>query len=125
MRPETEAWWQKAGDDLRSAQLLQSGEAWDSAVFYAHQAVEKALKALYIEQRRRMPPKTHNLVELARELSAPPEVVHACRQLNPEYIITRYPDAANGRPLLNYDAQIVADRISSAREVIRWGEEKL
>lgn len=125
MRPETSAWWQKAGDDLKSARLLEDGEAWDSAVFYAHQATEKALKALYIHHQRAMPPKTHNLVELAEALAAPEGIMRPCRQLNPEYIITRYPDAANGRPLLNYDAEIVAERIASAEEVIRWVEESL
>lgn len=94
-------------------------------MFYAHQAAEKVLKALHIEQRRAMPPKTHNLIELAEAVGAPEEIVGACRELNPEYIITRYPDAANGRPLLNYDAQIVANRIASAEGVVRWVEERL
>ncbi len=39
---------------------------------------------------------THNIVELSQNLKAPLEVVEASQELNPDYMTTRYPNAANG-----------------------------
>jgi len=49
MRPDTQQWWEQAQADLRtSSALLAIGEFF-AVSFHAHEAVEKALKALYIE----------------------------------------------------------------------------
>jgi len=41
---------------------------WFRAAFYAHQAAEKALKALYFIVLRRDPPKLHAVTDLYRKL---------------------------------------------------------
>ncbi|WP_054857496.1 HEPN domain-containing protein [Vulcanisaeta sp. JCM 16159] len=47
--------------------LLEMGYL-NYAVFHSYQAAEKALKALIIEKLRVLPPRTHNLLELANRL---------------------------------------------------------
>lgn len=46
MRIEIENWLRQAEADLRKARILAQNEAFDGAVFYSQQSVEKALKAL-------------------------------------------------------------------------------
>ena len=45
--------------------------------------------------------------------------------LNPDYTVSRYPDAANGVPFEIYDADIARAKISAAREIIRWARGKI
>ena len=47
------------------------------------------------------------MLEISRVLTVPEEVYDAIIELNPEYFITRCPDAANGVP-----AEMYTDRIS-------------
>lgn len=67
-----------------------------------------------------MPPKTHNLVELGRLLNVPEEVLSDLRLLNPEYVTSRCPDAANGVPADNYDERRAAMLLEAAERVHRW-----
>jgi HEPN domain-containing protein len=45
------------------------------------------LKGYYIIERREIPPKTHNLLELCLELNLPDEILGITRELTPEFII--------------------------------------
>ena len=50
MRTEAEPWWRQAQADIETGlQTFQSGRYY-AASWFAQQAVEKGLKALYIEQ---------------------------------------------------------------------------
>lgn len=69
---------------------------------------------------RRLPPKTHNLVELGRVLEVPETVMSDLRLLNPEYVTSGYPDAANGVPAENYDEQRAPMLLEAAQRVRRW-----
>ena len=42
------------------------------------------------------------------------------RDLNPEYLITRYPDMAAGVPSEMYDKEIAARHKKTAQEVLKW-----
>jgi HEPN domain-containing protein len=68
---ETEviAHWRKgARDELASARLLCDGGQYPGALFHCHLAVEKALKARFMEQHRREAPLTHDLAQIALQL---------------------------------------------------------
>lgn len=45
-RFESQRWLDQAGEDLKAALVLQEGERYAQACFYAQQSAEKALKAL-------------------------------------------------------------------------------
>jgi len=42
------------------------------------------------------------------------------RDLNPEYLSTRYPDMAVGVPAELYDDQIADRHLKTAEEVVKW-----
>jgi hypothetical protein len=52
MRDEVQAWLEEARWNMKDAEILLSAQRWNSAAFSAHQAVEKAVKALlcYVNQ---------------------------------------------------------------------------
>lgn len=63
------AHWRKgARDELLSARLLCEGRQYAGVLFHCHLAVEKALKALFMEELKREAPMTHDLPRIAAEL---------------------------------------------------------
>ncbi len=122
-RPESLEWLKAAEDDLEDARTLLRAGRYAGAAFHAHQAAEKALKALIIELRREVPPRIHNLIALARHLSIDDEdILEALRRLNPHYRISRYPDAANGVPMEVYSESIASELLELAERVVAWAK---
>jgi len=124
MRKESLTLWQQAQHDLDTAQKLLQIEVYYASVFFAEQAAEKALKALYLEKKRRRE-FTHDLTELTGELGAPQNVLEAAAELSPDYVISRYPDAANALPANLYTAQSAQMHLTYAIEVLEWVKKEL
>ena len=62
-------WLESAQHDLESAKTIFNSKRYDWCLFVGHLALEKILKAIFVERNdNKMPPKMHNLVRLA-ELS--------------------------------------------------------
>ncbi len=74
------------------------------------------MKALYIEVKRESPPKTHSLLRLSNELGIKDEeIIDGVLDLNPEYIVTRYPDAANEVPAKIYNERMAIEHLEKPR----------
>ncbi|MEM4587406.1 MAG: HEPN domain-containing protein [Candidatus Jordarchaeales archaeon] len=98
MRGEAERWLKQSKADMKTAEdCFKDGNHYASA-FFCQQAVEKAFKALYITRKKDFPPQTSNLLDLSLGLSLPEEVLRVAGNLTPEFIVSRYPDAAGGVP---------------------------
>ena len=120
MREEAHRWWILAEDDLTAGR--HSAAAGDNhiAAFCAQQAAEKALKALWIVRKRELAPKTHDLTQLAAGLGMPKDYQTRLLLLNPAFINSRYPDAANGVPSRMYNGEIVGNLLQHAQEIMDW-----
>jgi len=128
MRAEAEAWWKEALESLRAAEHLLKAGFYNYAAFHSHQAAEKALKTLIIERLRVSPPKTHNLLTLSEALKGVVdlgEVLDDLKDLNPHYLVSRYPDAANGVPSEVYSKRMAEACLSMARGVVEWAKRLL
>jgi HEPN domain-containing protein len=124
MRTEALNWWKQAQRDLRAARnSLRSGD-YEWASFQAHQASEKALKALFL-QRKRTLPLTYDLVRIGKELGAGENLMRLLRRLNPDYVVARYPNAASGVPYELYDEAQARERIKLAGKVLEWTKKRL
>jgi len=119
MRKESVRLWEQAEEDLDTADKLLGVRKYYASVFFSEQAAEKALKVMYLERKRRVA-FTHDLVELAEELGAPENVFHAAAELSPDYLTTRYPDAANAVPAKLYDEASAEMHLKLSREVLQW-----
>lgn len=120
MREEARRWIAQGDADLAYARASCETGFYFGAAFACHQAADKWLKGAIIELQRRLPPKTHNLVELGRALGVPEDVLSDLRLLNPEYATSRYPDAANGVPAENYDLRKAQHLLEATERVKRW-----
>ncbi|ODS42311.1 MAG: hypothetical protein MSIBF_02995 [Candidatus Altiarchaeales archaeon IMC4] len=124
MREEIKNWWKQAEKDLKAARNSLKSEDFEWASFQAQQAAEKALKAVFMNEKKR-PARTHNIVELGRELGADKEVMVALKELNPDYIVARYPDATNGVPYEMYYIEKAELKITYAEKVLEWTRKRL
>ncbi len=116
-------WLNTAEDDLQTAEILFEQKVYYASAFYCQQAAEKSLKAVYINRLRKASI-SHNLISTAMELKAPETIVSACKKLNPHYIQSRYPDAANAIPKEAYEAGQVEELLEKAKGVFEWSEKQ-
>ncbi len=129
VRREARLWLEQAEAELRAAiHALEAGD-WFAAVFWSHQTAEKALKALLIASG--IARRDHNLLALLEHaekeagIEPPPDVARCARQLNPHYMVSRYPDAANGVPFQMYERSDAEKAIECARRVLEWVKQLL
>ncbi len=124
---EFSRWYRSAELTLESARrdLESSDYCW--ACFKAHQAAEKALKALLWGLGS---PRTghalNKLLEFVKELGfdVPKDVERACNVLNKYYIPTRYPDAwSEGIPEEHYTREDAEEAIRCAEIVLAWARD--
>jgi HEPN domain-containing protein len=58
--------WIKSSDyDIRTASALFKSRRYIYVIFMCHLSVEKALKALVVQERKKTPPRIHDLFRLA------------------------------------------------------------
>jgi HEPN domain-containing protein len=111
--------------DLENAEKNIGIEAYEVAAFLSQQAVEKFLKAAWMHLLGKAPPLTRSLPELGRALNPPPNILKKLAYLTPDYVISRYPNAANAIPFEIYDEEIARSKVRAAREVIQWLQERM
>ena len=125
MRRDAELWWIQAKRDYRTAQNCHRSRDYYASVFFCHQAVEKAMKAAIVQNLRELPPRSHNLTELCDALDMPRKFRAFFMELTPEYVITRYPDAAGGPIESLYDGHISRRILDRTKEVLSWVSKRL
>jgi len=89
MRIEIENWLKQAEADLKSSRNCISSGDYYLSVFSSQQSVEKALKTLSLVKLKEII-KGHSIIYLAQKLNIPKEMLSGIRDLNPEYLTTRY-----------------------------------
>jgi HEPN domain-containing protein len=121
MRLDTQPWWEQALADLRSAEILLAAGQFYGASFFAQQCAEKALKALYIEQKSSMPPRTHDLELLASQVGALATLQAELTVLTPIFDIARYPDAIGAAPpALAIGEAEAQNHFEAAERILAW-----
>lgn len=119
MREEIRNLLEQAEEDLETARVNVEHGRYYATAFFAQQAAEKGLKALYLLKRRE-PILTHDLSRIAERLGAPAEVREDAADLTPEYLITRYPNAANAVPAKLYTKRKAEASLERARRIMEW-----
>lgn len=120
MRKEVQNWWDQAEDDFDGAEFTFHGKRYYIAAFLCQQAVEKALKALFLHEKRGEVPQSHSLIYLATNTSVPRRFYSFLRELTPKYVDTRYPDAAVDLPSSIYDEENTKVLLGKSKEVLEW-----
>jgi len=118
LRPETRLWWEQAKRDFRVASRTHASRDYDVAVFYCEQAVQKALKAVLLHRTARPPPKIHNLVTLGKMVGVGGQMIEFLAALAPQYMRTRYPDAAGQVTTALFDGRISLSFLRGTKKVM-------
>jgi HEPN domain-containing protein len=126
VRPEAEPWWEQAEADLETARLNLELSRWYVVAYFAEQAVEKGLKALYVEKRGVLPPRTHHLDELGTEVGVPPAFELDLDLLEPMVVTSRYPDTTGGTaPVRVFSETAATQALQASERVIVWVRDQL
>ena len=121
MEKWTEEWLRQSEYDMDAAVYMFQGGRYLYAVFMCHLAVEKALKGLYYEKLREIPPRSHSFVYLLNAIGiVPPEKPGKfITKLSEASIATRYPeDLAKVQQV--YTEGVVKDILAGGKEAIAW-----
>ena len=121
MAKEYEEWLKQADYDISTAEFMFGGGRYFYAVFMCHLSIEKALKGVYLERLKEVPPKVHNLIYLLNKAGIkPPETIgRFLVKLNEASVVTRYPDNIE-KLQRDYTKDVVMDIVSKSKEVLRW-----
>jgi HEPN domain-containing protein len=126
MEQRTTEWLIQSEYDMDTAEFMQAGGRYIYAVFMCHLSIEKALKGLYYEKYRLVPPKSHNLIYLFNKIGIKPPEEHGrfIVRLNEASIPTRYPENLQKLQKL-YNESVVKDFLASGKEIITWIKRQL
>lgn len=96
-KEKVEYWLDIADYDLETAKSMLTSGRYLYVVFMCQQAIEKMLKALYINLFDEDPPRSHNLAFLFNKLGidASDETMNVFNSLSAHYINNRYPEYKN------------------------------
>jgi len=119
-------WAKSAAHDFEAAEALIKEKKYDWALFLGHLVLEKILKALFVQQKREFPPKTHNLVVLIKEIGMEvnEEIYDFFEEVNTFHISTRYPDEQFKFYQLCTE-EFTLDKFKQIREKLKWLQKKL
>lgn len=111
-------WYRQAEADFAAAKVLREASHYDTAAFSAHQAAEKAGKALHEAEGTEA--WGHSVAVLLEGLDdVPDDVLDAAKALDKHYIPARYPNVhPAGAPADLYTAGDAEQAIEHAEKVI-------
>jgi len=126
MSKSPQEWLKQADYDIKTAEIMFDNKRYFYAVFMCHLSIEKALKGLYLERLKEIPPKTHNLVYLVEKIKLllPENLYDSVFALNRVSVPTRYPDDLQ-RMLKDYNEERTKKVIESGKEVLQWLKKQL
>jgi HEPN domain-containing protein len=117
----TANWLAQVDYDVATAeQMLQAGR-YIYVIFMSHMALEKALKALVTEETQKLPPRTHNLIDLAQRARVvlSQEQQDFLGKITTTSVVVRYPDDLAAL-VSQYPEAIARDYFERAKELITW-----
>ncbi len=91
-----------------------------------HLSIEKALKGLFVQKFQQNPPKTHDLLYLAKRiaLELPAELQGFLEDLNELSVPTRYPDELE-RLVKDYEESVTEKVLNQTKELLLCLKQKL
>jgi HEPN domain-containing protein len=123
MAERSRDWMRQAEADLRHAHHARDDGDHNWSAFAAHQAAEKAIKAVF--QRRHLDAWGHTLSVLLEHLrpglEPASELVDAAKELDKHYIPTRCPNGfERGAPVDFYTRREAEQAIANAEPLLEW-----
>jgi HEPN domain-containing protein len=121
MQKTIDYWLEEAKEALKVADHLFEKKDYSYSLFFGHLAVEKILKAIYVQKKNEHAPQIHNLVRLAEQAG----IVFSAEQKETMIVITafnlesRYPDEKRSFRI-KCTEQYTKVELAKIREVMQW-----
>ena len=114
-------WLEEAVEALKVAEHLFDNKDYSYSLFFGHLAVEKILKALYIQNKGEHAPQIHNLVRLAEHAGVilTPERKETLNKITAFNLESRYPDEKRSFRI-KCTEQFTSVELIKIREIIQW-----
>jgi HEPN domain-containing protein len=121
MTPSLDEWVKQAEYDLNASERMLESNLPAHATFTIHLALEKILKACYVQKTSKNPPKTHSLLFLAGAgaITLPKEGQTLLEELEGMGIQARYPPDLD-QTLQELSKERVQDILMKAKQVFLW-----
>lgn len=121
MHEETKNWLEMAEYDLKTANHMMKAGRNIYVIFMCHLAIEKLLKAIYVETAGKTPPKTHDLILLSEKSSVefPRQMSEFVGMINNASVATRYPHDLSELKS-SYPKKVAEEYLKRTKEVTRW-----
>ena len=126
MSKTPQEWLKQADYDMKTAEIMFDNKRYFYAVFMCHLSIEKALKGIYLERLKEIPPKVRNLVYFIEKIKVqlPENLYDSVFALNRVSVPTRYPDDLQ-RMLKDYNEERTKKVIENGKEVLLWLKKQL
>ncbi len=123
LKRQIEYWTNGASEDLDIAKILIERNRMLHGLFFCHLVIEKALKAHVVKKTSELPPRTHNLINLAEklDLSLIEDDEIFLGILMKYQLQGRYPDY---NPVIP-EKSIVLTYLNKTEKLLQWLKEKL
>jgi len=121
MLKATANWLAQVDYDIATAEQMLHARRYIYVIFMSHMALEKALKALVTEETQKLPPRTHNLIDLAQraQVVLSQEQQDFLGKINNTSVMVRYPDDLSAM-VSQYPEAIAQDYLERTKELILW-----
>ncbi|OHB97552.1 MAG: DNA-binding protein [Planctomycetes bacterium RIFCSPLOWO2_12_38_17] len=121
MAKSLQEWLRQADYDINTAEYMFNGGRYFYTIFMCHLSMEKALKGLYLERLKEIPPKTHNLIYLLNKMGIKPEepIGKFLVKLNEASVVTRYHEELSTLQK-DFTQPVANDILSKSKEVLQW-----
>ena len=125
MEKTVKEWLDQAKADMKTAKDNITLKNYYASVMFSQQAAEKGLKALYIARKQRLPPKTHDLVELCRLTKSSETITRTAGRLTIVYLPSHYPGVAPVIPVKFYGLEKAQTHLAEAQEILSWAQKQI
>lgn len=111
--------------DLDTARAMFDSGRYIYCVFMSHLSIEKALKAIFIKDIGKYPPKVHSLVYLVKnaKIELTRDLKEFVESLDEVSILTRYPNELD-KILKDFGKERTQKILAQTQEIIQWLKEK-
>lgn len=111
-------WMDGAAEDLDTADVLLEKGKVPEGLFFAHLALEKAIKGQVVEATGDIPPKSHNLLRLAQlaGLEVDSRLAEFLGVMMSYHLEGRYPDSRGEAPA----REKAREYVDRCKEVVKW-----
>ena len=119
-------WLESAEYDFETGKKLLESKKYPYALFFAHLAIEKILKAIVVKNTEEHAPYTHSLVMLAKNASIDinDQVLDQLAEYMEFHIEARYPDEKKDF-YKKCSEEFTTDKIDEMGKVYKWLKKKL